>query len=560
MKFIKNLSIRAKLLGIFGSVIILFIGGFVASFLELDRAEEEVENLERRANSAIMATEIAALFRAKYIPIAEYARTGHFREVEFMDFDSKLVSIFERIESQLTTEQQMELFATIVQNNEKMDQIKDDFLAKQAIDEKVMEELGTIRHDTAMAALRLSDSMYEQFLGSGVETKEALAVTKMTLAMSVAVAFLIGTTLFVLFSKYISKALNNVVQLATGISQGNLQLEKIKVTSKDEIGKVSYSMNQMLDNLRHLLVNISQTTSQVAASSEQLTASAGETSKSTDSISQSIQEVASGTDLQVEGANTVTGAISEITSGMQQISSSMVRVNEMTSRSNDNAIEGVEVMYNSIEHMKNNINQKAFQTAGVVQQLGEKSVEIGEISQLITNVAEQTNLLALNAAIEAARAGEHGRGFAVVADEVRKLAEQSRQSAGQINSLISEIQTGIRDSVSSMDEVTKSVGEGIVFAEQAGTSFGDITGAISEVMSQVEEVSAAIQQMQSNTEAVNHSVKEMALIAENSASNTQNVAASAEEQNASMQEVLAAAETLNQMAEDLQKNVDTFKF
>ncbi|UCZ53769.1 methyl-accepting chemotaxis protein [Bacillus shivajii] len=558
MSLWKRLGIRLKLLLTFAVILVMFTIGFAVSFLQLNSVEEEINTLERRAERAVLVTDIAALTRGKFIPISEYARTGEFDEELYMERDETLLNILNEIEGLMNTEEQQELFQLIVHNNESMDEYKDELLRSTIRVDSIMLYLNEIREESAMAALELSDSVLEDMSSAGDEANGAINNTKFIFAISLITAMVVGSILFVLFSNNMTRTLTRVTTIASNISKGNLQVEKVQTSSEDELGKLSGYMNEMVDSLRDLLNQISDTSQQVAASSEQLTASAEETSKATDSISSSIQEVASGSERQVDSVNYVTNTVTEISTGMEQIASSMEQVNESSLTTSKKSEEGSNVIQQVVNQM-NLINEKTSSTSNSVEQLSEKSNEIGKIINLITDVAEQTNLLALNAAIEAARAGEHGKGFAVVADEVRKLAEQSSNSAGQIRSLIEDIQIGVDESVSSMGEGRKSVEEGIALVDHAGETFEEISTAIQDVSTQVQEVSASVQQITSSTESMRSSVEESGDIARNSANNTQNVAASAEEQHASMEEISSSAETLSRMAEDLQSSVKKFK-
>ncbi|MGY3716926.1 methyl-accepting chemotaxis protein [Sutcliffiella cohnii] len=373
------------------------------------------------------------------------------------------------------------------------------------------------------------------------------------LVIGIVLAFLV----VLWFSKQIKQRLSYVGNALEKAGQGDFTIA-LKDSSKDEIGILSQSYNNMRDSLRTLINNVVETAEQVAASSEQLTAGAEETSKATDQISESIQAIASGSESQLNHMSKTNQAAGEISSGMEQISGSIQTVNESSGVTKEKSKNGRDVIQQTITQMRL-INDKTEEISTVVKQLGNKSTEIGKIVSLITAVSEQTNLLALNAAIEAARAGEHGKGFAVVADEVRKLAEQSSGSASQINSLIQDIQSDISKSVLSMDEASSAVNDGITFVDQAGDEFEEISVSVSDVSTQIAEVSAAIQQITAEMEAMVTYVDEASKIAEESASNSQEVAASAEEQNATMEEVASASATLSNLAEGLQESVRKFK-
>ncbi|CAM3874882.1 methyl-accepting chemotaxis protein [Alkalicoccus chagannorensis] len=396
------------------------------------------------------------------------------------------------------------------------------------------------------------------YVGASQEFIDAtIAQTMQGFLLALAVVSLLSIGLTMLFTKKMNKRLSKLAGALEQAGQGDFTAD-IQDESQDEIGQLTQSYNQMKENLNALLQKVAQASEQVAASSEQLTASAEETSKATESIATSVQEVAEGSEKQVKSSQNAVDTVNDISNGMVQITGSMEQVNNSATATSGKSEEGAEVIQQVVEQM-NLINEKTRSTSAIMEELGERSKEIGNIISLITDVAEQTNLLALNAAIEAARAGEHGKGFAVVADEVRKLAEQSSQSAGQIRTLVNDIQDGVKESVHSMEDGRKTVEAGLVYGDNAGETFKGISASIQAVTTEVQEVSAAVQQISSSTEAMLRSVEESGKIAENSSEHTQTVAASAEEQNASMEEISAAAETLSGMAEDLQDTVRTFK-
>ncbi|MCI2255598.1 methyl-accepting chemotaxis protein [Domibacillus sp. PGB-M46] len=393
--------------------------------------------------------------------------------------------------------------------------------------------------------------------GSTANNEMVDASTRMVLILSIA-AFILSIIIGTVITRVITKPILSLAKGAESIASGDLAQEDIQVKYRDEIGKLAHSFNQMKMNLRMLIHQVGSNTEQVAATSEELSASAEETSRATEQISSAIQEVASGSEKQVSSAVESTQALDEISRGMAQAASSIQSVADLTASTNEKANIGNTIVNQTVKQM-NLVQDSTTESTDVVNALGEKSKEIGQIVELITQIANQTNLLALNAAIEAARAGEQGRGFAVVADEVRKLAEQSAEATGQIHDLIKEIQTQAEKAVQSMNNGADIVQEGIRMVDQTGEAFQDIVHSIEQVAAESQEVSAIVEQVSSSSQSVVEMMKEVSHVVKQSAGNIHSVAASAEEQNAAMEEVSSSAEVLSEMAQELKEVISKFK-
>lgn len=365
------------------------------------------------------------------------------------------------------------------------------------------------------------------------------------------------TVVIIIFSGYITKNIKEVNDLSRSIAEGDLT-QIINVKSENEIGSMGNNLNKMNNNLKRLIQKISGSLENVVATAEELTASSDQTQQSAEQVSLAIQQVAFGSAGQVDIANDTTKIAGEIFTGMEQISNNIQEVTNTSIEASKRAGKGNEVVYLAVEQM-NNIQDKVAVSTQAVAILGDKSKEIGSIVSLITSIAGQTNLLALNAAIEAARAGEQGKGFAVVADEVRKLAEQSGSAAGSISNLINEIQKEIVNAVGAMDNGTVAVQDGISMVNQAGKSFAEILKDINYIASQMQDVSAVTEEISAGTHNMLGAIENVAKISTESSGNAESVVAASEQQTALMKEVANAAENLTQMAVELQSLMNGFK-
>lgn len=393
-----------------------------------------------------------------------------------------------------------------------------------------------------------------------IEAAEALAPIRSLRNMMLLIG-LLAAGIVVMVALIIARAITDPVRKlvdVTGIlAKGDLTAD-MAVKGKDEIGQLSESFQDMTENLKNMVVMVSSASSEVSASSQQLSAAAQQTNASIQQVSSAIQQLARGSQTQALRVEETKSAMEQLNSSIAQVAQSAQQAATDSSQTNRSAQKGAKTVRETIATM-DKIDSASAMTSEAIMKLGGRSEQMAEIVEVISNVADQTNLLSLNAAIEAARAGEAGKGFAVVAEEVRKLAENSAESAVEIGKLIKET-TGETDvAVQNMKETAKEMTSGKDLVAKSGAALEEIVQASANIAAMLQQISAASQQMSSGANQVVQSIEEVAAIAEEASASTQQASSSTEQMVATMQEMATSAQSLTQMALDLNSLVARFK-
>ncbi|WP_144461222.1 methyl-accepting chemotaxis protein [Siminovitchia fortis] len=352
--------------------------------------------------------------------------------------------------------------------------------------------------------------------GEAYDVSQKRYSTTKTIMIAISIlTFAICIALGLFLTRTIAHPLNQMKNLMENLSEGDLT-QTAGIKTKDEVGILAQSFNKMITNLRATVQNILGAAENLSASSEQ--------------VSASMNEIASASHNQANSAQTMNELFRELSEAINAVAHNTEKAAELANNTIQIAQDGEKVVLSSVEGA-NKINEQ-------MSKLEQDSNKIGEIIEVIDDIADQTNLLALNAAIEAARAGEQGRGFAVVADEVRKLAEHSREATKQITTLIKGMQKNMAQNL-------KSVSEGRAFTEKSGVAFENIIRMVNETGNKVTEIAGASEEQAAQSAEVLRFIE--------------SISAATEEASASSEETANTAHALTELAEELNASVDAFK-
>ncbi|MCL4440541.1 MAG: methyl-accepting chemotaxis protein [Firmicutes bacterium] len=415
----------------------------------------------------------------------------------------------------------------------------------------------TLTREQLDIAVRIEKDLSSQYLQSerDIVSYTYISQTLVTVA-GLGLVLLLSIAGFI-WSGVLTKSLINMVRTLARVSKGELNLQ-VDVVNFDEVGQIEAAIGKMVGDLRGIVVSIDEGAQLVNTSAQQLTANTAQIVAAINMVAQSVQNINYQAQTQIERTREASTAVGQLSSAIQHSNANIQNVAENSGNTFSLAKQGSVEIGEVIQKMES-INLRAKDSAEVIKQLGETGKEVGKIVDFITEVASQTNLLALNAAIEAARAGEQGRGFAVVAEEVRKLAEQSADSAKEISTLINDMQNTTLKAVSSIQVGNREVTEGLAVTRKAGEALKQILLAVEKVNARIQEITAANQQMAAASEFITPIMEHVAEGATMIGDATIEVNSAIQEESASMTGITVNVEQLAKFAVELQYIVQKFK-
>lgn len=357
---------------------------------------------------------------------------------------------------------------------------------------------------------------------------------------------------------HITKPLGTMMMVMRRLSEGDFSKQENNIKSNDELGRLAIALDNMRDEVAQVLNKVKYSAENLNSAVEHMSVTTNQSAQVSNQIAMSITDVAESSMKELDAVNSTNEEIDKFKSNVDNMSDVVQNAVEKGRKTSDVAADGGVKLKKAIEQIQR-IEAATARSTKVVDSLGEQSMEIGKIVKTISEIAEQTNLLALNAAIEAARAGEAGRGFAVVADEVRKLAISSQEAAMDISNIITEIQSNTKLAVQEIESGNKEVVAGTKSIESTEEAFGSIISMVQDVSAQLENIAKVVSEMANSGNVIAKNISTVRESSKKNAEEAENVSAASEEQSAAVNELSDASSKLADLAAELSSNVDKFK-
>ncbi|MBB6215287.1 methyl-accepting chemotaxis protein [Anaerosolibacter carboniphilus] len=547
------------------TTIFLFIIAAGLIITSLFTIRESVNDIEVKNNRSIAMAQMDSLFRTKELLISDYKVFG---KASAVDEYTKIKSQFDKLQAEVQpymNTKNVELqFSLISKNNKQMD----DIFMNQVIPETKKNnaeqalagfvKISGLRNPTAQLFEKIKESIDDERQQSVDIAHKSIEKSIGVLIVGILSAAILGCILVFLISRNISRNLNQVVKATGKVAKGELSLEEITYRGKDEVGQLSAAMNEMVVNLRSMIQEVAEAAIKVDDESSTLKNVANEVQQSSAQIAATMLEMASGAEEQAGSATEIANSIFSLTELITEASKNK----ELLEASSKDILDVVQRerthMETSIENM-NDINKIIKESVTKVKLLDENSKKVSTLGQVINAIAEQTNLLALNAAIEAARAGEAGRGFAVVADEIRKLAEQVGTSVSEINGIVVGIQKDSKSMTESLVAGYENVEESTKQIKITGDGFEKIHREVVSMADRIQDVSASLDEISANSNKISSAGEQIAAISQENSAGIEQTVASMQQQNSSMEMIAQNSHSLARSANVLKSIVDQFR-
>jgi len=558
-----NVRIGAKYSTVLVSTVFLFMVAAGLVFVALSAIQTAMDEMEAKNDTALKINQMNLVYKTKELIITDFINTQRASSVtEYNQTAEQFDQISAEIQSRMPDSIEI---AAVLRFNQQMDQI---------FTEQVYSAMNAGNRDEAILAfVKISGmrnsctQLFEKIVASLEEERrqgEETVHTAMKGAVSLLIvgvvsAAVLGIILLIVISRGITRQLRSVVAVTDAVAAGDLTVSGINYQGKDEIGQLSKAINTMLVNLQNIIQEITEAARKVDDESQALANITTELQQSSEQIATTMQQMSAGAEEQAGSASEIANSIVKLTELVGHAENNKTAL-ENSSQSIISIINQEKIeMAASIENMER-IDGIIKDSVKKVQVLAQNSQKISGLVQVIEAIAEQTNLLALNAAIEAARAGEAGRGFAVVADEIRKLAEQVGKSVKEITGIVKGIQDESQVVAEALVSGYKNVEKGSQQIKVTGQGFDRIHSEVMVMVERIQEVAASLNAIADSSSAISVAGEQIAAISQENSAGIEETTASIQSQNSSVQIMAEKSSSLSNSAHKLKDIVSQFRF
>lgn len=560
-KLLQFKSIKTKILVGFALIIILVLGMGVGNYLSINQVNSDMEEIVDKQLPLLVLDEDLLYNMSETVSLVR--RYFLFGDPQMKEQLEENYAEFDDLKLEMLEISDLDLLLTLFDKHEDWRNEVDIAIGEFETGDielasQMLTDLAPLTNEIINGFKGLSKEKEENINDLSANVMSAGQATVLFVLTILVIVIVSGVVIALITSSSITNPIRKVMERMNALAKGDLSQEPLMINSKDEIGQLVQATNTVVESNRTVMNQINMVSESVSSQSEELTQLAEEVKTGSGQIAITMDELAAGSETQANSASDLASTMSTFTDMIEQANERGENIQVNSTNVLEMTNDGSQLMYSSTEQMTK-IYEIVKEAVEKMDNLDNQSQEISKIVSVIKDVADQTNLLALNAAIEAARAGEQGKGFAVVADEVRKLAEQVALSVTDITGIVSNIQ---QDS----GLVAESLRDGYTEVERGATqiattveTFDNISNAVTEMVANIRSVSENLSEITAASQEMSGSVEEIASVAEESAAGVEQTAASVQQASSSMEEVTGSSVHLAKLAEELNELVRKFK-
>ncbi|MEK5206272.1 methyl-accepting chemotaxis protein [Psychrobacillus sp. FSL H8-0510] len=558
-----KLTISKKLWGGFAAVLVLLIiASAMSMWTTYDISSKYDSLIDEEMEHVSLIEKVELIQKDTSTSVLEYLMFSKLTSVEKLENNYKQVTeITTSLSSDLKDTTSKELVEELQKKSKQLYESNNQIIEikkKNGMYQKNASESTKLNLEIADVLVELKSNVEKRSEQTRDELNTYVGTANIVTLILTILSIVVGVLVSHFISRSIAKPITKVTNGLVEIADGNLTIEPIIIKNKDEVGEMATTFNKMSGDLQRIVSGVRDSSMQLAANAEELTASSEESLASSQMVAKSAEAQMLASDEQVNHMDASMQSMTDLQKGVSQIASSNDEMLKATDGVRSLVTQGSNVVTNVASQM-DNIYTTFHETTEIMKNMAKHSDEIQNITSMITDISDQTNLLALNAAIEAARAGEYGKGFAVVAEEVRKLAEQSKNSAAEIAAMVQLIQTASSSAVKAITSGGEKVEEGLAQTTESLNVFHQIETSVDDVVQKVESVTIAISNIQEISSSVTESVQQVQSLATQAADGASDTSAATEQQLAANEEISSNAQFLADLAEKLKNEVSHFK-